>query len=149
MHLMVGPPYKPARVAKIGPFQTTAMAVKHVAIVEDELMVAWSIEAMLEDLGHKVVGMFANGEEAVTALSAQAVDLVCMDINLGGGMDGIEAARRISEGRLVRILFISAYSDATTRQRVLDEVPGARLLGKPLMLNTLEQAIRNIDHRSN
>jgi DNA-binding NarL/FixJ family response regulator len=115
--------------------------IKNVAIVEDELMVAWSLESMIEDLGLAVVGIFANGEAAIAALQNVDVDLVCMDINLGRGMDGIEAARRIWERQPTPILFISAYTDEPTRARIGAIGPGAALLGKPTSLATLEQAI--------
>jgi CheY-like chemotaxis protein len=115
--------------------------IRNVAIVEDELMVAWTLESMIEDLGLIVVDIFANGEAAITALQNVAVDLVCMDINLGRGMDGIEAARRIRESQPIPILFISAYSDESTRTRIGEIGPGTALLGKPTCLATLEKAI--------
>lgn len=124
-----------------------ARAIRRVAIVEDELMVAWSLEAMLEDLGYEVAGMFANGEDALAALSRRPVDLVCMDINLGAGIDGVETARRLARERGPAILFISAYSDAATASRIRAQVPGAPLLGKPLSQASLEEAIGRFGER--
>lgn len=120
-------------------------AVKQVAIVEDELMVALTLEAMLEELGHQVVGLYARGEDAVPALLDEAVDMICMDINLGSGIDGVETARRLRERQPATILFISAYSDAATKARIADLVPGATLLTKPLSLEQLERAIADSD----
>jgi CheY-like chemotaxis protein len=122
---------------------------RRVAVVEDELMVAWTIESMLEDLGHEVVGIFANGEHAVAALRDEAVDLVCMDINLGRGIDGIEAARQIRERQATAILFITAYSDGATKTRIFETVPDAVVIGKPTSLAGLEQAIRSFDGAPN
>jgi CheY-like chemotaxis protein len=115
--------------------------IKKVAIVEDELMVAWTIESMLEDLGYEIVGIFAKGEDAIAALQDVAVDLVCMDINLGRGIDGIEAARRIRERQAPAILFITAYSDSGTKTRILESAPDAIVIGKPMTQAKLEQAI--------
>ncbi len=115
--------------------------IKKVAIVEDEAMVAWTFESMLEDLGYEIVGIFANGEDAIAALKDVAVDLVCMDINLGRGIDGIEAARRICERQAPAILFITAYSDSGTKTRILESALDAILIGKPMTQAGLEKAI--------
>ncbi|MFC7498601.1 response regulator [Enterovirga sp. GCM10030262] len=114
---------------------------RRIAIVEDELMVAWSLESMAEDLGHYVVGIYASGEAALAGIGDMPPDLVLMDINLGGGIDGIETARRLRHGSSVAILFISAYADRETRDRALDAVPGAMLLGKPVPTVALAKAI--------
>ncbi len=119
--------------------------IRNVAIVEDELMVALAVESFLEDLGLEVVGLFATGESAIAALEDIAVDLVCMDINLGRGIDCIEAARRIRTNQESAILFISAYSDASTRARVVELVPDAVLLGKPTSVSELVDAIRDFN----
>ena len=56
-------------------------------------------------------------------------------------LDGIETARRLRHGSSVAILFISAYADRETRDRALDAVPGAMLLGKPVPTVALAKAI--------
>ena len=123
--------------------------IRRVAVVEDELMVAWSIETMLEDLGLEVVGVYSSGEEAASALAGEEVDLLCMDINLGSGIDGIEAARRIRKTQAASVIFISAYSDAATKSRALEAVPEAFFLGKPIAATGLARAIREIGARTN
>ena len=114
---------------------------RRVAIVEDEMMVAWSLETMVEDLGYEMVGIFPRGEAALAAITPDGVDIVLMDLNLGGGMDGVETARRLREADNVRIIFISAYADPATRARVTAEVPGALLLRKPVSAARLAQAL--------
>jgi two-component system, response regulator PdtaR len=114
---------------------------KRIAIVEDELMVAWSLESMAQDLGHEVIGIYPSGEAALAGLADEEANLVFMDINLGSGMDGIETARRLRNGSRVPILFISAYADPATRTRVQEAVPDAMLLGKPVSGSALARAI--------
>ncbi len=130
-------------------YSRPSKTIRKVAIVEDELMVAWTVESMLEDLGHDVVGVFANGEDAVAALQNVAVDLVCMDINLGAGIDGIEAARRIQERQPTAILFITAYSDNATKTRIHEIAPDAIVIGKPTTMAGFEQAISNFTDSTN
>lgn len=115
-----------------------------VAIVEDELMVAWSFESIVEDMGYEVVGLYSAGEPALAALGREPPDLVLMDINLGGGIDGIETARRLRAAHPVTILFVSAYADPETRARIVEIVPGAPLLRKPVSPQLLEQTIRDL-----
>lgn len=118
--------------------------VRRVAIVEDELMIALALEIMLENLGYEVFGLFPNGEDAVAALARAPVDLVCMDINLGRGIDGIEAARRIQESQKSAILFISAYTDSATMARISELVPESIHVSKPLTEPTLASAIETL-----
>lgn len=132
-----------------GAYFGAAKTIRRVAIVEDELMVAWGLESVLEDLGYEVVGVFANGEDAVAALQDVAVDLVCMDINLGRGVDGIEAARRIRERQASAVLFITAYSDGATMARIHESAPEALVIGKPTTQAKLEQAISSLTGSTN
>lgn len=133
------PPRPPSdRVDDVG---ATASPTRKVAIVEDELMVAWSLEGIVEDLGHSVVGIFANAEAVLESLLTQPAELVLMDINLGGGMDGVDTARRIKAAYRIAIIFISAYADPAMRERVAKAVPGAQLLKKPVQVADLVAAI--------
>ena len=118
-----------------------------ILIVEDELMVAWSFEGQLEDAGYTVAGIVATGEGALERVAKQAPDLVLMDINLGEGIDGIETARRIRAIAPVPIVFISAYSDAETRARIDETVPGSAFLSKPITFAALDRAIRDVTER--
>ena len=126
-----------------------SQTIRRVAVVEDELMVAWSLETMLEDLGFEVVGVYSSGEEAVLGLAKEKVDLLCMDINLGNGIDGIETARRIRETQPASVIFISAYSDEATKSRALEAVPKGIFLGKPLGASGLARAIKEIETPTN
>jgi len=110
-------------------------------IVEDEVMVAWAMETLVEEMGHKVVGLHSGGAAAIAAFAQDLPDLLLMDINLGSDLDGIETARRIRAVSAVPILFISAYGDAATRHRIAEAVPGAALLSKPVQPHALKRAI--------
>lgn len=114
-----------------------------VAIVEDELMVAWALKSTVEDLGYQVAGIFADADAALARLLVQPVELVLMDINLGAGMDGVEMARRVKAAFQTPVIFISAYADPETRDRIAKAVPGAPLLSKPVQTELLAAAIRD------
>ena len=89
----------------------TAAQTKTILLVEDEALIALSEKLMLQKHGFTVL-MAADGEIAVeTALRKPEIDLVLMDINLGAGMDGTEAAQQILAQRDLPILFLSSHTE--------------------------------------
>ncbi len=110
-------------------------------IVEDELMAAWMIEGLLEDLGHDVVAIFCDGETALWSPALADAELVILDINLGTGMSGIEAAAEMRRVTPVPIVFCSAYSDEATRLKALEAAPDAAFAAKPVSQAELSAAI--------
>ncbi|MEI6389363.1 MAG: PAS domain-containing protein, partial [Spirochaetota bacterium] len=82
---------------------------KTILLVEDEFLLALAEKAQLEKYGYKVIT--ANtGEKAIdTFKDGHAIDLVLMDINLGSGIDGTEAAQLILNDRDVPIVFVSSH----------------------------------------
>jgi DNA-binding response OmpR family regulator len=78
-----------------------------ILIVEDESLIAWSMQGILNASGYEVIGMVATGEEAVQRATQEAVDGVIMDINLMGKMNGIQATRLIRQKKTIPILFVS------------------------------------------
>lgn len=133
------PPPDPS--SPLGGLVPAGISEHRIAIVEDELLVAWSLETSVEEMGYQVTGIFSNADAVLASLRLHPVDLVLMDINLGGGMDGIEAARRIAAASSTRIIFISAYADLAVQERIRRSVPGALLLRKPVQLAELGDAI--------
>ena len=113
-----------------------------VMIVEDELFVAMHLESVLEELGHEVTAVLSTGERALDEFPRLQPDIILMDINLGGGIDGITAAQQIRLAGDVQIVFVSAYSDAGTRARVEAALPGSKLLSKPVTPGILMSAIQ-------
>lgn len=88
---------------------------KTILLVEDEPVVAQIQLMALDGAGYDVVHV-ATGEESVAVIESGRpyVDLVLMDINLGDGIDGIEAARRILALFDIPIIFLTSYTDTET-----------------------------------
>src|SRR4029434_5356282 len=64
-------------------------------------------------------GMASNESEAVRLGVKMQPDLIRMDVRLGRGPDGIDAAKRILEHRFIPIIFCTGYScDRSTMERV-------------------------------
>jgi PAS domain S-box-containing protein len=91
---------------------------KTILLVEDESFIAVLETEIIEDFGYEVIN--ANtGETAVEiALSNERICLILMDINLGNGIDGPEAARQILKKRNIPIVFLTSHSEKEYVDRV-------------------------------
>jgi CheY-like chemotaxis protein len=81
-----------------------------VLIVEDEAIIANDMERMLETIGCDAVTA-SSGEESVRKAKHLHPDVVFMDIRLKGGMDGVEAARQITDTFNIPIIYVTAFSE--------------------------------------
>jgi signal transduction histidine kinase len=93
------------------------MAAVKILIVEDEMVSAMSLAADLEDLDYEIVETATSGEEALQFAAQMQPDLILMDINLVGSMDGIEAATEIRQRFNIPVVFLTSYSNAETLER--------------------------------
>lgn len=123
-----------------------------ILIVEDELLVAEQIASYLQNTEYNVLGIVDNGEDAVDFLSQDSPDLVLMDIELNGKIDGVETAAKIQEKVFIPIIYLTKLSDIRTLNRVKATMPAAYLT-KPFknhdIRNAIEMAIYNgiLDHQ--
>jgi PAS domain S-box-containing protein len=124
----------------------------HILIAEDDAAVASSIAIALTELSYLVIGTVATGKEAIAKDSSGHPDLILMDINLEGDMDGIEAARLIHEKHNTPIIFLTALADHATLARARASAPFAYLV-KPFSPRELEAAVEtalfraSLEHR--
>ena len=92
------------------------MAAPHrtILLVEDERLIALSEATLLRQCGYEVVNAY-SGEEAIRKVESapRSVDLVLMDVDLGHGIDGTEAARRILELEDLPVLFLSSHAESS------------------------------------
>jgi PAS domain S-box-containing protein len=90
---------------------------KQILIVEDNIIVAMDIQRRLIKLGYNVPVVVSSGEEAINKVKENNPDLVLMDINLYGQMDGIEAASKIHTFSDIPVIYLTAYTDEKTLER--------------------------------
>ena len=83
--------------------------------VEDERIISLAMGMHIRNLGHRVGASVSTGEDALAALASVQPDLVLMDIQLEGELDGIETARRMMEQGGPPVAYATAYNDAETR----------------------------------
>ncbi|MRR05435.1 MAG: PAS domain S-box protein [Deltaproteobacteria bacterium] len=111
-----------------------------ILVVEDELIIAKGIEKRLKLLGYAVADTVASGEEAVAKALETLPDLILMDINLQGGMDGITAADQIRSQVDIPVIFLTAYADSATLARAKISEPFGYIV-KPFQDITLTSSI--------
>ncbi|HEY6168131.1 MAG TPA: response regulator [Verrucomicrobiae bacterium] len=112
-----------------------------VLVVEDEVIVAMDFEQRLKRLGYTVAGVAHDGRQAITKTAEGNPELILMDINLGGGMSGIESAVTIRQRHDVPVIYVTAYSDPDTVRRAAQSDPFGYIL-KPFEDRELETAIQ-------
>lgn len=113
---------------------------KRLLIVEDEFIVAFDLTVALEDMGYTVVGTAASSDEALRTADEQRPDLVLMDINIAGRVDGIEAGCLLRARHHVPLVYLTANVDGTTLSRALATEPAGYLV-KPYNEHSLRTTI--------
>ncbi len=86
-------------------------------IVERELLVARDIQSRLGRLGYQVAGAASNGREAVSMALAIMPDLILIDLDLGGDMEGIEVVIKIIKSAFFPVIFCAARAKDTFIER--------------------------------
>ena len=117
-----------------------ALSSLRVLIVEDEFFISLDTKALLQTLGHEVVGIAVSADQAVSFAERDRPDVVLMDIRLIGTRDGIDAAEEIDRRFGIPSLFVTANSDPLTRQRAAN-VSALGLLVKPLTKERLKMGL--------
>lgn len=87
-------------------------------IVEDETLIAEELRERLSRLGFSVIASVDSADDGVAIATKERPDLVLMDIRLRGEKDGIQAAHEIRNKVDLPIVYITAYSDRRTIERV-------------------------------
>ncbi|MFM9847200.1 MAG: response regulator [Hyphomicrobiaceae bacterium] len=82
-----------------------------ILIIEDEPLIAMDLEALVTDVGHRVMGVARTHAEAVAAVANRKPSLVLADIQLADGSSGLEAVNEILTTITVPVIFITAYPE--------------------------------------
>ena len=110
-----------------------------VVIAEDEAIIRMDLRETLEEEGYQVVGETGRGDLAVELVRDLRPDLVVLDIKMPG-LDGLEAARIISDERICGVLMLTTFS----QREVVEEARDAGALAflvKPFQKSDLVPAI--------
>ncbi|MBK8859061.1 MAG: response regulator [Opitutaceae bacterium] len=117
-----------------------AVAPVRILVVEDEVIVARDICVQLAELGYTALADTGYGEEAIKLAEQHRPDLVLMDVNLAGAMDGITAAREIRASLDLPVVFLTAYANRETLDRAKEAQPFGYII-KPFAEEELRTVI--------
>ncbi len=127
------------------------MAGEQILVVEDQRAVASALQMRLRGLGYAVMAIAKDGLEAIEKATELHPDLILMDIKLGDGMDGIEAARQIRSHLDIPVIYVSAYADQQLLKRARQTYP-AGFINKPFttkdLLTTIDLALFQRDKKA-
>ena len=112
--------------------------IRRILVVEDEPLVAFDNEHLLNDAGYEVVATVDSMAAARSVIEREPLDLVLTDIRLAGEGDGIGVAR-IARDRDVPVLFVSG--NCTEEARAL----GVGCLARPYSDKVLKGALDALD----
>ncbi len=90
----------------------------NILLVDDDVLIAESTKFSLKKSGYNIVGIAVDASRAVELTKTKNPDLIVMDINLGSVLDGISAAEEIKKFADIPVIFLTAYSDPDTIERV-------------------------------
>jgi len=121
---------------------------KKIVLVEDDNIIAFSQAKFLREKGFDVVTC-SSGEECIEIITSDSgVDLILMDIDLGKGIDGITTAEKVAEHRDIPVVFLTAFSDDDTINRVNGAARYGYVVkssGNAMILSAMNMAFRLFD----
>ncbi len=115
------------------------MERKRILIADDESIIRMDLQEMLSNLGYLVVGEAGDGHTAINMARTLKPDLVIMDIRMPH-LDGIEAAKILTEEKIAPVVLLTAYS----QKDLIDRAKEAGVVGylvKPFKETDLSPAI--------
>lgn len=111
-----------------------------ILVVEDEMIIGAKISMHLTTLGYEVTAILPRGEEAIRHVEENMPDIILMDINLKGQLDGIETATMIQKFAEIPIIYLTANTDDGTFNRAKPTRPYA-FISKPFKQLDVQRAI--------
>ncbi len=115
------------------------MSEIRIVIADDESIIRMDLKTLLEEMGHDIVGEAADGQKALDLARALKPDVVIMDIKMPV-MDGLDAAKIITEEKIAPVVLLTAYSQKDLIERA-KEAGVFGYLVKPFQESDLVPAI--------
>lgn len=118
-----------------------------ILIVEDEMIIAANISLQLTGLGYEITGIIPRGEEVLPHIEKTLPDIILMDINLKGDLDGVDIVHAIQKKYNIPIIYLTANADEVSFNRAKQTNPYA-FISKPFkkidLQHTIELTVQRI-----
>lgn len=112
----------------------------NILVVEDEPIVALDLVTGLEMAGYSIAGIASGSKDARSLFLNNPVDITLMDINIKGEKDGIDTVKELMALRPTPVIYLTAYTDPATVDRVKTTYPAA-FLTKPYRIENVLVAV--------
>lgn len=119
-----------------------------IIVVEDEALIADNIADILENCGYEIPAVCGKAETALIEIEAKRPDLVLLDINLKGNLDGIDLAHEVNKRHKIPFIFLTSNSDEKTIERAKLTSP-AGFIVKPFNKADLQSSIEIAIYKNN
>lgn len=119
--------------------------MKNILIVDDENAQAHLLKVYVEEMGYRAVDVVPDGQQAILSVITRHPDLILMDVNIAGSLDGIETMERIRKFSPVPVIYTTANMNPKIMQRAA-RTERSRFMHKPLEFELLRE---NINHLLN
>ena len=113
---------------------------KKILIVEDEVLSGMYLESKLKKYDYIILKPVTNGEDAVRTALDERPDFILMDVRLAGSMDGIEAAKKITQIYEPKFIFMTGFKSSEIKG-MIEGMKNFAILEKPLRINEVIQYI--------
>lgn len=112
-----------------------------VMIVEDDPLLSIVEERMVSQLGYEVIGMTTNGEDAVNQANELHPNILLIDLNLAGHLDGVQTAQKIyNDYYNIPVIFLSGDS-SNEAKTYANNVNHVDFLLKPVTMKQLSASL--------
>jgi DNA-binding LytR/AlgR family response regulator len=111
-----------------------------ILIVEDEMIIAANISLQLKNLGYDVTSIISRGEEVLLDIEKNMPNIILMDINLKGDLDGVDIVHLIQKKHTIPVIYITANADEVNFNRAKQTHPYA-FISKPFKKIDLQHAL--------
>ncbi len=111
-----------------------------ILIVQDEMVTGANISLQLSKFGYVVTGIVSRGEEALVYVRANQPDIVLLDVNLKGKIDGLQTASIMQKEHDIPVIYLTTNSDDVQSNRAKEAHP-FEFISKPYRNHDLKRAI--------
>jgi CheY-like chemotaxis protein len=116
------------------------MTQAKVFFVEDDEILAKVVEWRLGKLGYTICGSAATGVEAIALIKEKEPDIVLLDIELKGHMDGIDVGEFLSSKTKIPFIYLTSHTEDDILKRAINTKPKG-YIKKPFSDDDLRIAI--------
>ena len=116
------------------------LKTKSVLIVDDDENMAETLSEALQQLDYNVAGAVTNGADAIVCVQNNVPDIILMDIELLGDMDGVQTSKEILLISEVPVIYLTGWTDDKTLDKVKKTNPFGYIV-KPFEIIELKVAI--------